>query len=199
MGCLITEAQQSTFKAISHPQISVKISGLDKKKGKISNFHCENWLAWESIRSYKMVPYKWDIFMFEWGDSPHRPVPYRWGITVFIFSYFCHSRWYQAVLTPIQMTKLLTAFGKWNWRMHITEIEFKGHYVCLGYRQNTHCTRKLAWYCFCMKKGWKYRSEQIYMFYLQWDVKTCCNTGREWVLGPDQGAPQYLTWKSYGR
>ena len=29
----------------------------------------------------KRKNYGWDIFIFEWGDSPYRPVHYRWGIT----------------------------------------------------------------------------------------------------------------------
>ena len=51
-------------------------------KGKTSSFHCANLRKWASIRSRCMAPYKWDIFIFEWGSSPYRSVPSRWGITV---------------------------------------------------------------------------------------------------------------------
>ena len=30
---------------------------------------------WENIRTRRMVPYKWDKFMFELGDSPYRLGP----------------------------------------------------------------------------------------------------------------------------
>ena len=62
------------------------MSWLDKKNWKLSNLHCANLWARESVRSRCMVPYQWDIFIFELGASPYRPVPYRWGITVWNFS-----------------------------------------------------------------------------------------------------------------
>ena len=77
-GCLISEAHQSTFQAISPDQIGITFRWLDKKKWKISSFHCGDSQKWESARTRCRVPYKWDIFIFEWGDSPYRPV--RWGI-----------------------------------------------------------------------------------------------------------------------
>ena len=52
-----------------------------------SSFHCANLRKWESVRTRCMVPYEWDIFVFEWGGSPYRPVPYRSGITVHMCCY----------------------------------------------------------------------------------------------------------------
>ena len=51
---------------------------IGHKNGKALSFHCANSQKWERC----LIPYKRDVFLFEWGDSTYRPVPYRWGITV---------------------------------------------------------------------------------------------------------------------
>ena len=83
-GCLISEALQSTFEAVSPSLICILLRWLSKKNGKTPRFHFAKLRKWESVRTRCVAPYKWDIFIFEWGDSPSSPVPFRWGNTVCI-------------------------------------------------------------------------------------------------------------------
>ena len=67
-----------------------------KRKWKISSSHCGDLQQWENARTRCRVPYKWDNFISEWGDSPYRPVPYRWGITIRqqnLASHFNSTNW----------------------------------------------------------------------------------------------------------
>ena len=45
-----------------------------------------NWWKIQKLKNRCIVPYKWDIFTFEWGDSPCRSVPYWWGNTILVCS-----------------------------------------------------------------------------------------------------------------
>ena len=83
--CLISETHQSKFEAISLDQMALNLGEWINRSAKYQAFTVSissNGKALEPGNLY--VPYKWDIFISEWGDSPYRPVPYRWGITVYI-------------------------------------------------------------------------------------------------------------------
>ena len=74
----------------------MKFRWLDKKKWKVSTFDRGNSQQWENARTRFMVPYKQDIFISEYDDSPYMPMLYRWDITVYINFHFISHTLYES-------------------------------------------------------------------------------------------------------
>mgnify|MGYP001798299482 CR=1 FL=1 len=91
-GCLLSEAQWSTFPATHLSQIRVYQGDWTKRMGK----HCAFTEKALELGAWCLIIETF-LYLSTWGDWLYRPVPYRWGSAFHQFFYAIFNQRYTSI------------------------------------------------------------------------------------------------------